>query len=421
MSLRVGIIGAGIGGLSAAIGLRRAGAQVEIFERSTFTNEVGAALTITPNGSRILDSWGFDAVKAGIVEAVNMRIVHAHSLENASVEDFSTLQREFGATMGFYHRVDLHSRLREMAESSDAQPGEAVAINLGNGVVDVDCATGVLALADGTEVTKDLVVIADGIKSNFVSKVTGKEEPARDMGWSAYRCLIPMEDIMNDEHTRAIFENQPPGYWAPFYIPKAFYLVSYPCRDNKTLNIVLRHTTQPQDNGKVDWHTPATHDDVLALMKDYHPSLSHVIKKAPDIKMYKLLRREPLETYSRGRAVLLGDAAHTVLPIHAQGAVMAIEEAAALELLFKGVTDPNLVASRLELYGKVLKKHIHVNQYLGDTVPGFHDHYRQKAEEVWGDGLFPYTAYNFTAPVRQFFYSYDVRHEITKGMEEAGL
>ncbi|KAI1879597.1 hypothetical protein JX265_002551 [Neoarthrinium moseri] len=421
MPLQVGVVGAGIGGLSAAIGLRRAGAEVEIFERSTFKNEVGAAITITPNGSRILDSWGFDHVKARVVEAKNLRMVDAHTLESAFVGDLKDVHTKFGANMGFYHRVDLHNTLKAMAESQEGQPGKPVTIKLGLGVVDVECEAGTIILSDGSKIVKDLVVLADGIRSRFVSKVTGKEEPLKEMGWSAYRCLIPMKDILSDDSTRPIFENQPAGYWTPFYLPDAFYMVAYPCRANEMLNIALRHTTQPKDRDKEDWNSPASHQDVLELLKNYNPLMGEIIKKAPDIKIYKLLRREPLETYTKGRAVIVGDAAHTILPTHAQGAVMAIEEAAALEVLFDGVAESSQVAPRLQLYSRLLKKHIHVIQHLSDTIPGTRDEYRQRAEELCDEGLFHHSAMNFTVPVQDFFYGFDVRKEIMSGMKEADM
>ncbi|KAK9781957.1 hypothetical protein SCAR479_01828 [Seiridium cardinale] len=426
MPLAVGIIGAGIGGLSAAIGLRRAGAIVEetgqIFERSTFKNEVGAALTITPNGSRILDSWGFDDVKAGIVEAQSLRMVHAHTLESAFVEDLTGIPKRFGAKMGFYHRVDLHSTLKELAQSEEVgRLGKPAVIRLGDAVVDIDCDAGVITLGSGTKVTKDLIIIADGIRSNFVSKITGQDDTLKEMGWSAYRCLIPMSAILSDPLTRPIFEDQPPGYWTPFYLPDAFYMVAYACRNNSTLNIALRHTTQPKDRDKEDWDSAATHDDVLEVLKGYHPLMSKIIEKAPEVKIYKLVRREPLSTYSRGRAVIVGDAAHTVMPTHAQGANLAVEEAAALELLFGGVVDLAEVAPRLELFSKLLKNHIHVTQYLSDTIPGTKDEYRQKAEEICGKHLFSHEAMNFTRPVQDFFYSYDVRKVVTEGMKQAGF
>ncbi|KAI0145397.1 hypothetical protein GGR57DRAFT_494578 [Xylariaceae sp. FL1272] len=388
MPLKVGIIGAGIGGLSAAIALRRAGAEAEVFESSTFNNEIGAAITITPNGSRILDSWGFDGQRAETVESKTIRMVDAKALETAFQEDFQDFPTRFGAKMTYYHWVDLHNTLKEMAEGAHTNRDESRTITL----------------ADGTTTRKDLVVIADGIKSQFVAQITGRDEPIKEMPWSAYRCLIPMEDILADEQFQAIFETEKSGFWTPFHLPTGFYLVTYPCRNNKTLNIVLRHTTQPRDKNKEDWNSPASVEDVLELLKNHNPLLTEIIKKATDIKIHKL-----------------GDAAHTMLPTHAQGAVMAIEEAAALELLFNDVSDTSQVSSRLELFSRLLKPHIHVTQHLSDSIAGTRAEYRLKAEELYGEELFLYTAMNFTAPVQDFFYSYDVREEITKGMKEIGI
>ncbi|KAK8048639.1 hypothetical protein PG994_010369 [Apiospora phragmitis] len=416
MPLEVGIIGAGIGGLSAAIGLRRAGAHVEVFERSNFADEVGAAITITPNGSRILDSWGFNNDDAHIVEAAGMRMVDADDLQPMLTEEFRSLKDEFGSKMGFYHRAELHRVLREMAQSNDgSQPGKPVKLKLGEAVVHVDCDNGV---------TKDLVVIADGIRSNLIKDVTGKKQPAKDLGWSAYRCLIPMDSVLEDKDLRGLFDGEAPGYWVPCNPSDAFYMVTYPCRTRRgklLMNVALRHTTKSHNEKKEDWNSPATVEDALDVVSPYHPLLGQLLQKAEEIKVHKLLRRDPLDRYSRGRAVMLGDAAHTIPPTHAQGAVLAIEEAAALETLFRGVGGKDLVPGRLKVYGNVMKKHIHIVQHLSDTIPGMYDEYRQKAEELWGDGLYPCEAYGFSAPVRQFLYSYDVRAEIEEGMRKAGM
>ncbi|ETS80616.1 hypothetical protein PFICI_08145 [Pestalotiopsis fici W106-1] len=434
MPLKVGVIGAGIGGLSAAIGLRRAGAEVEIYERSKFKNEVGGAITVTPNGSRVLESWGFDDVKAGAVEAKTLRMVDAHTLEPAFTDDLTDVRGDFGAKMAFYHRVDLHNSLKDLAQGQQEGPNNELAgppavIRLGQAVVDIDCETGVIILADGTKVTKDLLVIADGIKSRFISKITGEADKIKDLGWSAYRCLVPMDAILSDPETRPYFEGQAPGYWTPFYLPEAFYMVAYACRDNRLLNIAIRHETRAQDRDKdEDWNAAATHADVLEILNGYHPVMRAVVLKAPDVKVYKLVRREPLPRYWRGRAVIVGDAAHTILPTHAQGAVLAIEEAAALELLFtgrdggsgSGSSSGVDVSARLELFEDVLKRRIHAVQFLSDSIPGTRDEARQRAEEICGDDLFDHEAMNFTEPVRKFFYSYDIRKEVTRRMREAG-
>lgn len=416
----------------------------------------------------MLDSWGLDDVNAGAVEAKTLRMVDAHTLEPAFFDDLAGVRREFGAQMAFYHRVDLHNGLKDLATttqdreggggsgSSNSNSSELLSsgppavIRLGQAVVDIDCEAGVLVLADGTRVTKDLLVVADGIKSRFISKITGEPDAIKDLGrWSAYRCLVPMDAILADPETRPYFADQAPGYWTPFYLPAAFYMVAYACRDNRLLNIAIRHQTRSSygdtnsnTNNKDDhstWNATATHADVLEVLEGYHPVMRAVVLKAPDVKVYKLVRREPLPRYWRGRAVLIGDAAHTILPTHAQGAVLAIEEAAALELLFSssafggdggggqqedeeegGHVVVDDVKARLELFEDVLKQRIHAVQFLSDSIPGTRDEARLRAEEICGDDLFGHEAMNFTEPVRQFFYSYDVRKEVTRRMQEAG-
>ena len=108
----------------------------------------------------------------------------------------------------------------------------------------------------------------------------------------------------------------------------------------------------------------------------------------------------------------------TMLTTEAQGASLAIEEAAALELLFTGVKSPEQVNARLALYQKTLKKRLHVVQLLSDSFPTKRDSFRERAEELWGPGLPPVEAAGFSPPFQKFFYGYDVRAEVKKAMEE---
>ena len=119
---------------------------------------------MTPNGMRILDSWGFNSDKARAVYAEQIRMVDAKTLEPLMVDSFTDCEKEFGHKMKFFHRADLHSVLRSMAEAPHSeQPGEPVSLSLGRTVVDVDCETGTILLDTGS-IRKDLVVLADGIR-----------------------------------------------------------------------------------------------------------------------------------------------------------------------------------------------------------------------------------------------------------------
>jgi len=161
--LSCGIIGVGIAGLAAAIALRRAGHNVEIFEKSTFKNEIGAAVTLTPNAMRVLHRWGFDAVRAGTTEKEQYRRLDAETLQVLAHYDFSNVREKFGTpgrehAFAAFHRVDLHEGLRAMVREL------GVEVQLGREAVRVDCGEGVVRFRDGGEAKKDLLVVADGIK-----------------------------------------------------------------------------------------------------------------------------------------------------------------------------------------------------------------------------------------------------------------
>lgn len=160
--LKIGISGAGVAGLSAAIGLRRAGHTVTVFERSQFRNESGAAVSIPPNGARLLESWGFDADKAGGIENIQVRRPRGDTLENMGPTlRFDHVEKTYGCKWNFYHRVDMHQELKELALDPEG-PGKAAVIKLGSQVVDVDCEEGTMTIKDGSKHQFDLVIIADG-------------------------------------------------------------------------------------------------------------------------------------------------------------------------------------------------------------------------------------------------------------------
>ncbi|QIW99744.1 hypothetical protein AMS68_005262 [Peltaster fructicola] len=161
-SLSCAVIGAGIAGLSACIALRRAGHNVELLEKSYFKNEIGAALTTTPNGGNVLDRWEFDGEKAGETIKLQSRRFRPESLEQMGCLNLEGVKQRFGRGIVSMHRVDFHNTLREMALAPELS-GSAK-LRLGTEVLDVDCKTGTVVLKDGTKLQKDLIVIADGIK-----------------------------------------------------------------------------------------------------------------------------------------------------------------------------------------------------------------------------------------------------------------
>ncbi|KAF4990928.1 hypothetical protein FGRMN_8166 [Fusarium graminum] len=410
MPLKVGIIGAGIGGLSAAIALRRTGAQVEVFERSKFENEIGAAITITPNGMRILKDFGFESKSARGVQSLQMRMVDPYTLEDLVVEDFRQVEDDYNAPFMFFHRVDLHTALKDLAVS-DHLPGPPVVIRNGYSVTSLNCEEGTIDLNNGAVLNKDLIVVADGVHTKLVEEITQKNSPLEDTSSSFYRCLIPFQEVNKQPELADIFKDQRPGFWVPFELSTATFVVTYPCRDGNMLNIAFKHKTKPQNEHAESWNNDTSIDDIITMVERFHPVLPKLLKLTSSLSVHKVFRREPLDTYTRGKAVIIGDAAHPIQPTHAQGAVLAIEEAAALEAFFTDIKDPVQVPDRLRLYNNVLKRRIHATQLLSDAQPGVVSNFRQRAEDIWGEGIFAETAMNFTKPIRDFFYGWDVKAE----------
>jgi len=157
--LQCGVVGAGIAGLGAAIALSNAGHDVEIFERSQFKQEVGAAITMTPNAGLILDHWGFDQEAAKPTDLMQIRVMDWETLELITRNPFDEIFSKYCHRMASYHRVDLHREIRRLAAQHSS-----ISIRLGARVTKLDCDSGTLGFADGSYMKKDLVIVADGTK-----------------------------------------------------------------------------------------------------------------------------------------------------------------------------------------------------------------------------------------------------------------
>ena len=441
--LQIGIVGAGIAGLSAAIGLRKAGHDVEVFERSQFRNEAGAAVSMTPNGARILNGWGFDGVKAKGIENIQVRRPKGDTLENLGPPlFFDHVEEKYGAKWNFYHRVDVHNSLKEIATSPNAGAGKPVVVRLGSQVIDVDCENGIITVKNGGKYQKDLVVIADGQHDRFVKKITGVDVPMQRSGQTAYRCLIPFSEIMKDPETAALFEGQKPGFWAPSLPAKGTMCVTYPCRKGEVLNCIVLHrrlgqaTATDKDVETIeDWNFPASHEDLKEILQGFHPAVTALMMKTPEVKVYTQMKRQPILTLTEGKAVLIGDAAHPMLLTHAQGTSSSIEDAASLEILLRDLppsTSPSsppseVLLERLQLFQKLRLGRVSATQLLTDPVPPGppalvgpkQDKLVEEIRKYYDGPLPPKDALPHSPPICDFFFGYDVRGEAEKILAEA--
>ncbi|KAN0074038.1 hypothetical protein V8E54_007975 [Elaphomyces granulatus] len=335
--MKVIIVGGGIAGLTAAIGLRRAGHRVQIFERSSFVRETGAGISISPNASKVLLAWGFNPTRARFILGRGRQNIRADNLQAVAEMNFDSYLSKYGAPFYLANRVDLHNELKLLATQEEG-PGSPAEVFLCSEVVGYDTEAGTITLADLSVHQADLIVGADGVHSNAVNHVFGRPTPAILSNTAVYRFIIPTEDLRSDPQIAAHLKD---GVVRVIVSNSMTRLIWYPCSDQTLQNFVVLYPAVADKDAK-DWDYKADISTVLSELSGFHPDLLTIVKKAPKVQNFPLLYREPLETWHKGRLLVIGDAAHPMLPHHVQGGAQAIEDAGALSVILSNVTDTNL-------------------------------------------------------------------------------
>ncbi|KAL3418232.1 salicylate hydroxylase [Phlyctema vagabunda] len=354
-SLNIAVIGSGLGGLSAAISLRRQGHQVTVYERYDFANEVGASLSVASNGSRFLEQWNVDipAVKPVILQKL---VMHEWSTGEVKGEYLLGDYKAKSGTEYFnFHRINMHNVLLDTikAESSDESgPQGKVVVN--HKALEVLPEKGLIKFENGTSVTADLIIAADGIRS--LTRINIGITPQVQSSTSCcYRCIIPSSKL----HELGLSEfvlNNGIEFWGGFGINK---IVMSPCHDGGTVSCYCFYPAEYNGLSKDGWNISATPEDLAATYPDLDPRVLKLFLNAEDIKMWRLYVHQPYQYWQSGVVALLGDAAHPMLPDQSQGFCMALEDAGALGYIlsreFEHVWKEDL-NKELKLYEKVRKE-----------------------------------------------------------------
>lgn len=312
------VIGAGVGGLTAAIALAQRGAQVTVLERADEIREVGAGLQISPNGMRVLS-----ALRLGSdLESVSLRnhAIHLRNSKGNSVARLDLLRHRAESEFRLIHRARLIEVLARAARAAGAQ------IRLGQEIARPPDAP--------------LVVGADGLRSRVREALNGREVPFFTHQ-TAWRALIA-------EDSGGIHEAQ------VFMGPRK-HLVTYPLPGGLR-NIVA--VEERHDWAEEGWSHEGDPQELRATFAEFGGPVPGWLAKVGKLHVWGLFRHEVARRWQDGRLVLLGDAAHPTLPFMAQGAVMAIEDAWVLAACLDADPDQSSALARYEDFRKTRTRQI---------------------------------------------------------------
>jgi salicylate hydroxylase len=322
------LVGAGIGGLTAALSLQRHGFRVSLFERAQELRAFGAGLVLTPNAMHALHGLGVgDAISAASVASSGHAYRHFRTGELLRAWPTNRgYQTRYGADVLYVHRADLHDALSTAVRANDP---DCIHLDHAFTALTQD-ALGVTArFANGSVAGGDALIGCDGVRSAVREKLH-QCGPARFTGQVAYRALVLAADL--PEKVGALSRSM--------YLARGRLFLHYPLRHNALVNIVA--IARQSDWVEEDWAIAAEVTELSDLYRDFHPAVLSMVHAIQPGTLHKwgLCDRAPLRDWSIGRASMLGDAAHPMSPFLGQGAAMAIEDGMILGRCFANAPSP---------------------------------------------------------------------------------
>lgn len=231
---------------------------------------------------------------------------------------------------------------------------------------------------------------------------------------SIYRFMIPMEQVCEYPEVEQFLPKDAHGFTI-FYKTKVgrpgLLLTTYPNRGGSVLYCGLLHPTKPSEKELDGWTSSANPEDIISAVGEFHPTIQAICRDASDVKVYNSMFRAPIEFCGKDKAILIGDAAHLMLPTHAQGACMALEDAAALEVLFANVSDPKKVRERVQAYNEFRMPRLSAVQTMSNKMMPSTEKMLAEVRTFY-DGTLPRPdAKTYSKDYNDFFFGHDVAKE----------
>lgn len=338
--LNVAVLGGGIGGFSAGIALRRSGHRVTIYERRGFDVEVGASISCAANGTQWLHYWDVNVESGRPVVLMNLTMRDWHTGEILNQYQLDDYERTWGNVYNMFHRQDMHEMLMNAAISPK---GEGIPCSLVmDHIVDrVDTQKGEISFRNGNVVHADLIIGSDGIRSKVRSSI-GVEPQITSAPQTCYRCNVSKQEV---ERLGLSWAADPAiQFWGGFPKPGLnhyYKIVMSPCAGGDIVSFYCfmpTELTKHHAEGFVFAEVPP--EEIMAGDYDkLDPLCQTLISNSVERKPWRLYVHAPYPHWHRKQTCILGDAAHPMMPHQSQGACQAIEDAAALGIIFSSKYD----------------------------------------------------------------------------------
>jgi len=327
--MKIGINGGGIGGLCAAIALRKSGHDVTVFEQAERFARVGADINLTPNAVRALDGLGVGEPLRETAARPTARVSRMWDTGEVTsrLAMSDEAERLYGAPQLTMHRADVMSALVAALLPGELQLGKrAVAFQQ-----DADKAS--VTLADGSQHDFDILIGADGIHSGVRKFLFGDDHPTFT-GIVSYRAVVPATKLSLPDLSAFV------KWWGP---TPDLQIVTFPL--NRGKDIFIFATTAQTDWTHESWTTPGDPDALRRAYAEFHPEARALLDACDEVLASALYIRDPLPCWTKGRVAILGDASHPMMPFMAQGAGMAIEDAVVLSRALEDGTQQTIGAA----------------------------------------------------------------------------